>query len=235
MGSAAAEGALEAVVPREAGKMTNTAQKFLTDQEQQRITTAVQEAEKTTSGEIIPMIVSRSHDYPVAAIRGSLLFSIPPALLLPVLGSHLFWMDPYNVWYFLSCFVPLFLLTHFVMGKIPKLHSRFVTGKEAETEVHEEAVKSFYFEKLYKTEKENGVLLFISLFEKRAVILADYGAHRLIPQEEWEKIVTKLTKGIRNDNSCTSICEAISEIGTLLHNHFPSEKKQDELHNLIIR
>ena len=50
--------------------MTTLAEQFLSAEERQTVTQAVQAAEKRTSGEIVAMIVSESHNYPVAPIVG---------------------------------------------------------------------------------------------------------------------------------------------------------------------
>ena len=226
---------LVAVAPREDGNMKDLAHNFLTKDEQLQVTAAVHRAEKSTSGEIVPMIVSRSHHYPVAVIRGAALFSLPMALLLPIIVSNFFWIDPYNVWLFLLCFIPLFLLSHLVIHNSPTLYRLVISPEEAEEEVEEEAVKSFFHEKLYKTEEDNGILLFISVLEKRVVVLADHGINSLIPQEQWDEVVASVTQGIRNDSTCESLCSAITTIGTILETHFPPSKEHDELHNLIIK
>jgi putative membrane protein len=49
---------------------------FLSDTEREAIERAVREAEKTTSGEIVPMVVPESYTYPRAALLGALTISL---------------------------------------------------------------------------------------------------------------------------------------------------------------
>jgi len=62
--------------------MENLAETFLNDQDRQRIKKAVEEAEKYTSGEIVPMVVSRSYHYPMSDVIGGIIFALPLSLIM---------------------------------------------------------------------------------------------------------------------------------------------------------
>ena len=62
--------------------MKNLAEKFLNKEERQRIRAAVSEAEKNTSGEIVPMIVPASYHYPMADVLGGASLALPVAILV---------------------------------------------------------------------------------------------------------------------------------------------------------
>ncbi len=216
--------------------MQTLSKSFLTRAEQKKITAAVQKAEQSTSGEIVPMIVSRSHHYPVATVWGAVLLAFPLALILTTLASSFFWTDPYNLWLFLAFFIPLHLMLHKAVPMLPLLHRIFVSRSRAEEEVAEEAMKVFFTEKLYKTKDENGILLFISVFERRVCLLGDAGINARISQTEWDEIVTLITLGIKEKRQCKALCQAIEHVGDILKAHFPiQEDDENELHNLIIR
>ena len=96
-------------------------------------------------------------------------------------------------------------------------------------------MQAFFRQRLYRTEAQNGILLYISVFEHRVWILGDTGINDKIPQEQWQEIVDIVTNGIKKNRQAEAICEAITRIGTLLQEFFPySEDDKDELHNLII-
>lgn len=215
--------------------MTTLAQSFLTPAEQQKITRCVQDAEKQTSGEIVPMIVSESHRYPLAAVSGATFISLPTALLATRLLGNYFWIGPDNMWLFVICFILLYLVAHPLVSNVGWLKRRFLSPKRADEEVKAGAVQAFFRQRLYRTEAQNGILLYISVFEHRVWILGDTGINDKIPQEQWQEIVDIVTNGIKNNRQAEAICEAITRIGTLLQEFFPySEDDKDELHNLII-
>jgi len=216
--------------------MKTLAQNFLTEDEQQRITETVHRAEQITSGEIVPMVVSRSSDYSAAAITGSLLSSFLLSLgLSPLIGKAL-WLGSNNMLLFIAIFLILFFIFSLLTGYVPAIKRFFLSKKEIEREVEEHAITSFFQENLYKTKDANGILIFISVFEHKVIILGDSGINERIDPDSWKNIVSDTTAGIREHKQCDAICTAIEQVGTLLKDHFPiKDDDENELHNLIIK
>lgn len=223
-------------MPREGGKMQTLAEQFLTKEEQDKITNAVQLAEKQTSGEIVPMISSKSHAYPSAILIGAVTLSIPTAILFTSPLAKLVNLAPANMWLFLCLSLLLFPIFVSSIKKSLVLQSLFVSKAQIEEEVEKAAINAFYTEQLYKTRDDNGILLYISVFEKKVWILGDSGINSKIEQSEWDTIVSDLTRDIKAGNQCTAICEAVEKVGNTLKSHFPiKEDDTNELHNIIIR
>jgi putative membrane protein len=216
--------------------MQTLSQQFLTPAEQDKISALVQQVEQQTSGEIVPMVVSASHSYPVAMIYGATVLALPLALLLmPIIGG-LFWLGSQNIWVFLLLFILLYGIFHSLVQRFSWLKRLFLSTKQIDAEVREAAMTSFFTEKLYQTQEANGILIFISLLERKVWVLADSGINARIDPQQWEKIVTLITQGIKEKRQCEAICAAILEIGEILKTHFPARKNNpNELHNLILR
>ena len=216
--------------------MKTLAQQFLNKHEQQKITEAVHTAEKLTSGEIVPMVVSESHSYPVAPIIGGVFFGLPAALLSArLLGGHL-WLGTDNMWLFLVFFLLYYAAAYLTIRQLPHLNRYFLNPSLVELDVHKGAEAAFYRESLYDTRDSNGILLYVSVFERRVWVLADKGINEKIDLHVWQEIVDLVTSGIKQGRSCESICEAVERIGNLLQEHFPIRADdKNELHNLIIR
>ncbi len=216
--------------------MKSLAQRFLTPVQQKEITDAVHAAESRTSGEIVPLIVSESHAYPMAAVRGGILLSLPLALLLTGPVAAAFWASPTSMWVFLFLMFPLFWFIALTIQNIPRVKRLFVLRREMAEEVPEAAHVAFFTEGLYKTKSANGVLLFISLFEHQAWVIADSGINDRIAAGEWEEAVSLVVRGVKEKNQAEAICGAIQEIGDILEKEFPiQEDDENELHDLIIR
>jgi putative membrane protein len=226
---------LVVVVRQEGGDMKSLAELFLTKEEQDKITLAVQRAEKTTSGEIVPMVVTKSDEYPLAALVCSASFAIPLSLLLTVVIGQRIWIGPENMWLFLALFSLTFLPLYFLVYRTDRLKYYFLNQGHVENQVSKSALAAFYSQGLYKTAADNGILLYISVLEKKVWILADSGINSRISQTTWDEIVDQLTDGIKQTNQCQAICSAIQSIGEILQEHFPYENDDtNELHNLII-
>lgn len=226
---------LAAAAHREDGNMKTLAELFLTQEEQQTITAAVQVAEKQTAGEIVPMVVSKSGDYPLAAVVCSASFAIPLSLLLTVIVGKIMWIGPQNMWLFLGIFALSFIPIYYLVKKTDWLKYYFLNPDHVEEEVSKSALAAFYNQGLYKTSGDNGILLYISVLEKKVWIFADAGINNKIEQVTWDNVVAELTKGIKLGDQCQAICSAVTSIGEILQEHFPyDEEDRDELHNLII-
>lgn len=216
--------------------MKTLAQQFLSIEEQQKITEAVQAAEKQTTGEIVPMVVSASHTYPVAPIVGGVFFGLPLALLSARLFGAMLWLGTDNMWLFLAFFLVFYALGYQAVKRFPRLKRYFFSSPRADLAVQEGAAAAFFTESLHNTRAANGILLYISVFEQRVWVLADRGISDKIAQQTWQEIVDLVTRGIKEGRRCGAICEAVTRIGQILQEHFPIEEgDKDELHNLIIR
>jgi len=204
--------------------MKDLASKF-----KKNIQTAVKEVEKITSGEIVPMVVSTSYHYPLSNITGGLLMSlIISVVVMTVLHSE-------SMWIFLGVFMLLFVIMHELVKRSFPLKRLFISEKEINEEVEEAAIKAFYLQGLYRTRDETGVLIFISVFERRVWVLADRGINQKVAQEAWREIVDMIINGIKSKKQADAIISAVKRVGDILKEHFPVRPDdRDELKNLII-
>jgi putative membrane protein len=215
--------------------MKNLAKKFLSDNECTRVDRAVKAAETLTAGEIVVMIVSTSYKYPMANVIGAAALALPLALLLTPLAGGWLWIGAQNMWLFLGFFAVLFILFHEIIRRTPWLKRFFISRREIDDEVKEAAITNFFDHNLYRTRDETGVLVLISVFERRVWIVADRGINAKVPEGQWGDIVKMITDGIRQKRSADAICEAVEKIGELLKRHFPVKPDDtDELKNLIV-
>ena len=218
--------------------MKNLAQQFLTEEEQKQVIKSVQAVEKITSGEIVPMVVSSSYHYPLATMIGSLAVSLILATGFTVAVSILrMWesLRTFDLWIFPAVFGAGFLITHELLKRLPLLKRPFITKREMEEEVEEAALTSFFRKGLNNTRDQTGILIFISVYERRAWILADRGINEKVPPESWKEIVDVVVTGIRQNRQAAALCEAIGRCGKTLKTHFPIKADDtDELDNLII-
>jgi putative membrane protein len=216
--------------------METLAQRFLTEAERRRISEATRQAEALTSGEIVPMVVSASHDYPQAAIVGAAIFALPPALALTPFIAAPLWLGHQDTWIFLALFSLFALPAHALIKRTPALKRWFLSAVQVDEEVREAAVTAFFNEKLYRTRQENGILIYISVLEHRVWVLADSGINSRIKPEQWQEIVDHITTGIKEKRQGEAIGEAVARVGAILRDHFPiTADDPNELHDLIIR
>jgi putative membrane protein len=104
-----------------------------------------------------------------------------------------------------------------------------------EEEVEEAAVTSFFKHGLYRTKDGTGILIFISVFERKVWVLADAGIDAKVSSDHWDSVVAGITEGIRNHRAAAAICMAVDTIGRTLAEHFPVAPDDiNELENVIV-
>lgn len=211
--------------------------RFFTDTDLEAVRAAVQEAESRTSGEIVPYVVEASDEYPNAVWRGAALGALVgpfAAFVIYHLGG--FWGSHMAIWMLLPPAAGAaagFLLTAF----IPWL-KRFMAGEEMlEARARRRAAVAFLEQEVFRTRERTGILLFVSLFERRVVVLADSGIHQKVAPGEWDGIVAGIVQGIHAGKPGAALIAAIGECGRLLERHGVARREDDidELPNELRR
>ena len=206
-----------------------SANKFFSKEEQQKIEAAVKTAETKTSGEIVPMVVDSSYDYP----RTDLITGGTLALASGLVFSWAFGGE--SIWWFLPVFILGFFIFQQLIRSLPDLKRRLIHPDELTAEVKEKALVSFIEQGLHETRDRTGILILISLFEHRVQILADSGINAKVPEHTWEEIDDIIVKGLKTGDGCNAICQAIERCGELLQEHFPrKDDDTNELPNLVM-
>lgn len=216
----------------ETGRLPTWAQTILKPSDFDKISDAVKKAEAKTTGEIVPMIVSRSSVIGHVPLMFTLVFLVT-ILVLEVPQLEVF--EALNA-YWLLFFVGIgaFILGHLFSRSI-WVQRVFVPIKDQHIQVQERALIEFYQHGIGKTADKTGILLFISIMERKAVVLADEGIARRLPQDAWQHICAGLVEGIKCEQTCEALVAAIHRSGDLLAQHFPNPgENKDELSNQLI-
>lgn len=209
--------------------MKDLSSKLLTNQDKAQIIEAVQQVEKKTSGEIVPLVVASSDTYPLSNTIGG--FTM--AMVLSICATQLLGTE--NMWVFLAILMGAFIVFHEIVKRALPLKRLFISDQEIDEEVEESAISAFYRNGLYKTKNETGVLVYISVFEHRVWVLADRGINEKVNPETWQEVVDMITIGIKKKTTGESIVKAIHRIGEILEAHFPVKPDDaNELKNLIV-
>ncbi|MEP0821614.1 MAG: hypothetical protein HRF44_02065 [Ignavibacterium sp.] len=209
--------------------------RFFSSEDLERISRAVKEAEKRTSGEIVPYFVERSDGYDVAAWRGGALFASIAIVAIALL--HLFT----ETWHGLG---PLEIgiitlgalgLGVFITHQVAPL-KRLLAGNDLlELRVAQRAAQAFISEEVFKTRDRTGILLFLSLLEHKVLVVGDSGISARVEQSEWEDVVETITRGIRTGKPADGLIEAIQKCGVLLQRKGVRRRRADrnELENRL--
>jgi putative membrane protein len=201
---------------------------LLTEEDKQAISEAIQRAEKRTSGEIVFAYTPASGRYRHATLQGALIGAVlATALYLALPVAHTIGLA---LWTEIVAFAVFFAV-------IPLLPQRrwLIPSREMDERVHEAAFHEFYASGLYKTRQANGVIIYLSGFEHRVVVLGDRGIHEKMGNHHWNEVRDKITAGIREGNPRAGICAAVESCGEALSRHFPYQRDDvNELPDQVI-
>lgn len=104
--------------------------------------------------------------------------------------------------------------------------------------VRQRAMTWFGRLRIWDTENNNGVLIYLQLAEHAIELVADRGVHRRVEQAEWEAIVGRLGHGLRSGDFEGGLTAALEEVSALLVQHFPVEPgslRPNELPDVVVR
>ena len=95
---------------------------------------------------------------------------------------------------------------------------------------HDRAMELFSALRIWDTEENSGVLIYLQLVEHRIEIVADRGISRHVAQTRWDEICRRMESAFRAGRFEAGVLTAIEEITELLSRHFPpGEHNPDEL------
>jgi putative membrane protein len=211
--------------------------RFFSEADLEAIQAAVREAEARTSGEIVPYVVDQSDEYASAAWKGAAL----GALLAPLVALALYrWT---NIWgfpltYWITLPAPVAAAAAYLFSAfLPPVRRWLIGAPMLDLRVRRRAAVAFLEQEVFHTENRTGILLFVSLFERRVVLLADSGIHQKVKEGQWEAITRRLAGEIGHGRPGPALVEAIRACGELLARYHVEIQPDDrnELSNELRR
>jgi putative membrane protein len=210
--------------------------RFFSQADLDAILAAVREAEARTSGEIVPYVVERSDEYQNAIWKGAALGALlGPMVALAIYRWSNVWGIPIGVWIALPA--PVGGGIGYLLSLLDPVR-RWMAGDETlDLRARRRAAAAFLEQEVFQTRHRTGILLFVSLFERRVVLLADSGIHQKVEEGAWDAITRRLAAGIRSGRPGPAMIEAIRACGELLERHGVERQAddQDELPNELRR
>jgi len=206
------------------------ASQFFSAEEAQLITAAIGEAERSTAGEIVPVVATASGRYD----RAEDLFGLVVALAALALAWWNFqgiqvtqdeWAVKYTVGFglvpILVIIVAAFLLGTIAATYVPALRLPFVSRAEMEAEVERSATAAFQRFSVRGTAGGTGVLIYVSLYERMVRVLGDDAINAKVTQSDWDAVCNLAVEGLRARRGAEGLANAIRKAGDLLGRHFP--------------
>jgi len=219
----------------------------LSESDHKLVTDAVTEAERRTDGEIVTVVADRSDSYHDVGLH----YAVLAMVLVPVvwgllpqsvidwgLGLVLGWNEPLTRRTLMTLlFVKLagaFLVVRYLLAWMP-LRMALTPRKTKARRVRRRAVELFRVGAERRTVGRTGVLIYLSLRERRAEIVADDAIGEYVKPEVWGEAMALLIGDVKDGRPGEGMARAVSVVGRTLALHFPkSSRDTNELPDRLI-
>jgi putative membrane protein len=178
-----------------------------------RIEAAIRAAQARSSGQIVFVLAQASSRYEALPFIWSALIALLapwPLLAFTEISAERIY---------------LIQLAVFVVGiltlTLPALRLLLTPARVRRANAHRAALEQFALRGLTHGAERNGVLLYVSLAERFARVIADEGAAKAIPQKEWQALIDELLSEMKRGAIPDALIGAASRCGDLLAQHFP--------------
>jgi putative membrane protein len=204
----------------------------LSEQDHERVSVAVTAAEATTDGEIVTIVTGRSDAYHDVGLHWAVLamllaltaVAIAPDFYMGLLDRIAGWQHDWTTRELLTIllvFVTLkFLGVRLILAWMPLRMAMTPRGTKARR-VRCRAIELFKASAEKRTVSRTGVLLYLSLAEHQAEIVADEAIHAKVPPETWGAAMAALVDAVRAGRPGDGMAAAVTQIGEVLAGHFP--------------
>jgi putative membrane protein len=220
---------------------------YLSEAEHDLVSNAVKSAELTTAGEIVPVVTDRSDGYSDVALAWAAIVAFTAIAFLAIVPDFYLglvdrvtggWNSEWSPRGLFSLALAVGVLKFAGMWLIQlwkPLKFLLVPGPIKSARVRDRAVDIFKAAAERRTHGRTGVLLYLSMDEHRAEIVADEAIAGKVDAEVWGAAMAAMLAEIRQDHVGAGLAAAIEQVGKVLSEHFPrAEDDENELPDRLI-
>lgn len=175
---------------------------ILSDQDRDLLDRRIKDAEKRTKAQIVAAVAKRSDSYAELPWKAFAFGASVTGLLVGVFGVIAYCMSPDLTLPLTGVAAVLVVGALFALLTVlvPGFARLFLSAHRAEAEVRQYAQSFFLERELFATTGRTGILLLVSLFERRVMLLPDKGlSHRLSGNATEEVIASMRSYLARNE------------------------------------
>jgi putative membrane protein len=219
----------------------------LTDADRQKVSAAITAAEANSSGEIVTVATPISDAYHDVGLHWAVV------VMILALAASAWRPDWLQFWYvqllggwqadptlselltFLMVAAVLKFTVVLLIMKWMPLRLALTPAATKHRRVRRRAVAIFQAAAAGRTTGKTGVLIYLSLAERRAEIVADEGILKLTDDHTWGEAMHALIAEVRKGRPADGIVAAIERVGAVMAEHFPrSADDKNEIPDKLI-
>lgn len=233
--AAGAEGSAEAAARSAAAALRGSGDMQLSPQDRVEINQAIQAAEAGTSAEIVCVLAAESADYRETPLAVGAL----AALLLPAIFV-MFGLGPWSDAQWRAAHIGaaearvaasaaallaaqgLCFAAAWLIASLTPIRRALTPRSLKRLRVRQRALEQFLTKNIHRTRDRTGVLLYVSLDERMAELMADERVSEKLAREAWNAPMRTLVEALHKGELKSGLIGAISECAALLAVHAPA-------------
>lgn len=188
----------------------------LAEGDHRRVAEAIRRAEMLTSGEIFVVVARESGDYRILPLVWAGLTALAAGFVTAALFPEMSAAS-------LALGQLIVLIALAALLWIPTLRVRLVPAGLQQAAARRRAMEQFLAHNLHVTATRTGVLIYVSLAERHASVIADAAIHSRVPDGFWDGIIRSLTVEIAAGRLADGLVHAVEACGGALADNFPRE------------
>ncbi|MDX8465556.1 TPM domain-containing protein [Mesorhizobium sp. VK23B] len=205
----------------------------ISPQDHDRIADAIRAAEARTDGEIYCVVAQSSDSYFFPAAFAAALATLIVSLAVAY-GLEAWWLTMRLPHFVLAQLLALGCMLA-LLWALPGWRIHLVPRRLRYQAAHANAMKQFLARNVHRTSARTGVLIFVSIAERYAEVVADSGINAKVGQHVWDDVVRELTRHAGDDRLADGFVKAIESVGAVLADHFPvTEGDTNELDDHLV-
>jgi len=197
----------------------------LSQQDHAAVSAAIGAAEARTSGQIVCVLAQSSSDYAYVGV----LWASVVALAAP---WPLIYFTAWSVQQIFFVQLVVFIVAGLVLSWAP-LRLALVPRAVRRGRAHRAALEQFVLRHVAHSKNRSGVLIFVSLAERYARIIADEGVAAKVQNAEWQGAIDALIAHMRDGRIVQGLVAAVERCGAVLAAHAPPDGSADQLPNRL--
>jgi putative membrane protein len=219
----------------------------MTDPERERVGAAVAAAEGTSAGEIVTILSDRSDGYGDVALAWSALVGLVALLALllapgfylglydSLTGGWIHEWTPRLVLGVAAMVVSLKFAGMWLLMLWRPLRLFLTPAAIRHHRVRARAITCFKVGAERRTSGRTGILIYLSLAERRAEIVADQAIASKVQAEVWGEAMAAMLTELKAGRLADGLVAAVERVGAVLAEHFPrADDDQNELPDRLI-
>jgi putative membrane protein len=200
----------------------------LSDNDRNRLDTLIVAMEKNTGAQIVLAVIQRSDSYAELPWKAFALGASISGFLVFILDHMSYgWYPGITVLIAVAGILAGGSVLTLLTVLIPVFARRFLSAFRAEVEVRQYAESLFFSRELFATSKRTGILVLVSLFERKVVILPDKGVSNQLTEDVMRNIITSMTLSLKRGEITRAFETGLEQISKILGTQIQGTGKND--------